>query len=74
MVVTPNMRHLYPRSVVGGIKPFLRDASIREKRLAVGNATHLQALKAQWLKALAQNEFGTPATDVDYQPRVFVIR
>ena len=68
------MRDLNTSAVVGRVKALASDFSIREKGLAVGDAAHLEAFKSGRLKPLTEDEFGTAATNVDNQTRVFIIR
>ena len=59
--------------MIGRIETLLGDLAIEKERLTVGDAAHLQALKAQRFKSLTENEFCAATTDIHYQSRVLVV-
>ena len=73
MVVAANVRDLNARPMIGRIETLLGDLAIGKEHLAVGDAAHLQALQAQRLESLAENEFCAATTDIYHQSRVLVV-
>ena len=74
VIVSFDVRHLYAGSMVSRVKALSGDLAIREKRLPIRDASHLQALKFYRFKPLPQNKFGAAAANVYHEPSVLIVR
>ena len=65
---------LEARREPGSLDAFFREPAIAEVALAQRYASHLQALEHQRLEALADDDLGAAAADVDHQPAAAIVR